>query len=89
MICGDARKKDMYWDTIIKPADRNTDSKDSKVKVGLNLKYIFHSIAYSRKQNIVSFIQTALPRLSLIICSFGENALFAWTDVSDSLINIF
>ena len=30
----------MYWDTVVKPGDRNTDSKDSKVKVGLDC-YLF------------------------------------------------
>lgn len=28
------RARGMYWDTVIKPGDRNTDPKDTKIKVG-------------------------------------------------------
>lgn len=57
-------RKDMYWDTIIKPGDRTTDTKDSKIKVSFNLNFSF---SYFKKKKtlkeIMSFIHNILHGL--------------------------
>lgn len=45
----------MFWDTVVKPGDRNTDSKDSKIKVGLFFFHYFFS--YSAAQSFIHNMQ--------------------------------
>lgn len=57
----------MFWDTVVKPGD--TDSKDSKIKVGFHFNFSLFC-SYSAAQ---SFIHNMQPYILVFKVGFGDH----------------